>query len=136
MTIEADILQALRSHLIAFAQARSLPIAFTNTDFSPPPDGKYLRETFLPNGVASRLIRAQSQRLQGLYQIDVMWPLSSGQTAAMTLAGDLASHFDGDDRRTYASASVRVTERPAVAGLMIEDSRAMLPVSISWEAFS
>jgi hypothetical protein len=136
MAVEAEILLALRNHLVAFAQARSLPIAFTNKSLTPPADEKYLRETYLPNGIASRLIQASRQRLQGLYQIDLMWPQDAGETAAQTLAGDIAEHFNGDDFLVNGATSVRVTERPTLAGLLIEDTRAMLPVTVKWESWT
>lgn len=134
--VEASILVALRTHLIAFAQPRAIPIAFTNKTFSPPADGKYLRETFIPNGVAGRLISASSQRLQGLYQIDLMWPQAAGETAARTLASEIADHFTGDEHLVSGDAAVRITERPSLAALMIEDSRAMLPITVRWEAWT
>lgn len=131
--IEADILRALRTHLIAFAQSRGLPVAFTNVGFVAPSDGRYLRETFFLNGVRARALKAAHQLLQGLYQIDVMWPQNVGQTDAMMLAAEVADLFTGDGWLNEGAANVRVVERPTIAGLMIDDSRAMVPVTCRWE---
>jgi hypothetical protein len=136
MAIEAEIMLALRNRLVAFAQPRTLPIAFNNKSFTPPAARKYLRETFLPNGIASRLLKADRQRLQGLYQIDVIWPSGDGETAALTIASDLAAHFTSDEPLINGAAAVFLTERPALAGLMVEDSQAMIPVTIPWSCWT
>jgi hypothetical protein len=137
MAIEIDILTALRSRLITFAQTQSLPIAFTNRAFSTQAPGKYLRETFIPNIVSRPFIGSTApQRHQGLYQVDLMWPRDKGETEARTLAGELADHFPTDFRLTSGTTSVRITRRPDVAGMLIEDTRTMIPVTISWESYA
>lgn len=132
--IEASILVALRSHLIAFAEPRAIPIAFTNKTFTPPADGKFLRESFIPNGTFRPEISDESRPVwRGLYQVDVMWPQNSGETAARTLAADIATHFAPANRLVADTSIVRVTRWPEVAGLMIDDTRAMIPITIDWQ---
>lgn len=135
--VETNILLALRSHLIAFARDRSLPIAFTNKAFSAPGDGRYLRESFIPNTVTRRFLgSAEPQRHQGIYQIDVMWPQGDGETVAREIAGAVSDHFATDLRLTSGGVSVIIPKRPEVGGMIIDEARTMIPTTVVWDCWA
>lgn len=138
MAIETDILDALRSRLIAWANAQSpvIPIEFTNDDFTTPSDKVWLRETIIPNGVANRLYQASEQRLQGLYQVDLKFPKGKFEDAWRTKAGDFSDEFQTDDPFTSGAALVRIRERPQVGPVLIEDAGAMIPITIRWTCWT
>jgi len=138
MAIETDILDAMRSHLIAWANDQSpvIPIEFTNDDFDKPSDMIWLRETFLPNGVAGRLYKAAEQRLQGIYQVDLMFPKGAFEDAWRTKAGNLADEFQTDDPFPSGAARVLIKERPSVGPVLVEDASAMIPITIRWTCWT
>lgn len=137
MAVEPSIMLALRGHLVAFAQPLSIPISFTNKAFTPPADGKYLRETFMPNGANRRFLGSDDpHRFIGLYQIDVMWPHGAGETDPLMLAGDIGDHFAVDLQLVSGAVTTRITKRPDVAMSLIEESRTMIPVSVQWESWT
>lgn len=133
MASEPDILLALRNRLVAFAQPRSLPIAFTNKNFSAPATGKYLRETFLPNGTLRPEVADDSTPVwQGLYQIDVFWPQNGGETEPLALAAAIADHFSPATRLQGTGVTVRIPSRPSTSPLMVTDTRAMIATTVQW----
>jgi hypothetical protein len=137
MAIETEIMLALRARLVSFAQAQSLPIAFTNKSFKTPKGGKFLRETFVPNIIDRQYLASDApQWHRGLYQVDVMWPHDDGETAAREVAGDMAAHFATDLKLTSGTTTVRITQRPEVAGMLVDETQTMIPVTIRWEALA
>lgn len=133
MATEAEIMLALRAHLVAFAQPRGLPIAFTNKNFTPPATSKYMRETFLPNGTMRPEIADDSLPVwQGIYQIDVFWPSNGGETEPLNLAGAIADHFSPATRLRAAGLTVRIQSRPSTSPLMVTDARSMIATTVSW----
>jgi hypothetical protein len=137
MAVEASILEALRSHLVAFAKPREILVAFTNINFTPPSGKTYLRESFIPNATNRLYLRSdEPHRFFGVYQVDVIAGSNSGVTAPLILAGQIADHFAVDMALASDGITTRISKRPDVIGLMVEPDRAIAPVSIEWETLA
>ncbi len=118
-------------------EAGALPIAWPNISFTPPATGKWLRVDFIPNRVDRVSIgSAEPHRLRGLMQVSVMWPLGQGTDAAADIAGAIVGLFPADLVLWDGDLRVRVVQRPAVAGAIVEEQRVMVPVTVEWEAFA
>lgn len=132
MPVETSIMEALFARLAEMPGV--LPIAWPNKPFDPPPDGKFFRAQFIPNMVERTSIQSSAPpRRRGLFQVSVMWPQGEGERPPRTFAGTVAAHFETDLRLVRDGISVRVTSYPAIADLLIDGSRVMIPVTIPWE---
>ncbi|WP_416355557.1 phage tail terminator-like protein [Aureimonas phyllosphaerae] len=132
MPVETSIMEALYAHLVDMPGV--LPIAWPNRAFTAPGDGKFLRAQFIPNLVERTSIRSEdAPRRRGLFQVAVMWPQDQGETLPRNYAGSIAEHFSTDLRLVRDGVSVRITSYPALADLLIDGSRVMIPVTIPWE---
>lgn len=134
---EARIKALLFARLLTLTGAAgALPIAWPNKSFTPPNDGKFLRVDFIPNRVDRLEIASDgAHQMRGLLQVSVMWPLNVGTDDALDIAGAIVAAYPVDLRLWDGDVSVRVYERPAVAGVIVEDQRVMIPVTILWEEF-
>lgn len=137
MAVEAEILKALRSRLIAFAQPKVLPIAFTNRPFTAPAGGQYLRESWIPNRTRRMGVSSDDAHNHiGLYQIDAVAQSNSGETSLLELAASIADHFAVDLDLTSGGITARVTKRPDIGPTMVDEPVAMIPVTVHWQAFA
>lgn len=116
--------------------AGALPIAWPNINAAPPASGKFLRVDFIPNRVDRLEIASDgAHQMRGLLQVSVMWPLNVGTDAPLDIAGAIVAAYPADLTLWDGDLRVRVYERPAVAGVIVEDQRVMIPVTILWEEF-
>lgn len=135
---EARIMALLFARLGTLTGAAgALPIAWPNVSFTPPASGKFLRVDFIPNRVDRLFIGSgEPHQMQGLMQVSVMWPLNVGTDAPQDIAGAVAAAFPVGDPLWDADLRVRIVQRPAVAGVIVEDTRIMVPVTVEWETFA
>jgi hypothetical protein len=116
--------------------AGALPIAWPNKSFEPPNDKKFLRVDFIPNRVDRLEIASDgAHQMRGLLQISVMWPLDDGLDGPLDIAGAIVAAYPADLTLWDGDLRVRVYQRPAVAGAIVEDKRVMIPVTVLWEVF-
>lgn len=116
--------------------AGALPIVWPNISAAPPASGKFLRVDFIPNRVDRLEIASDgAHQMRGLLQVSVMWPLNVGTDAPLDIAGAIVAAYPADLTLWDGDLRVRVYERPAVAGVIVEDQRVMIPVTILWEEF-
>lgn len=114
-----------------------LPISWPNVDFTPPADQKYLRVQYVPNTTTRQWIASEGRhRYQGLFQVSVFWPKGPGEHAPREVAGQVAAHFPCDLIMVEDTIEVRVTERPHVADMLIEDAAVHIPVTAPFEAYA
>ncbi|RFC66448.1 hypothetical protein DYI37_03115 [Fulvimarina endophytica] len=133
----AAIASALFEHLKAFGQSRNLRVSRANRSFTAKDGETYLRESFIPNTADRRFIGSDDpHRYLGLYQIDVITTSGSGEQTARTLAGEIAAHFAVDQRLMADGITTRITRRADVGPMMVEDARAMIPLTLEWECFA
>lgn len=137
VSTEVKIMNALLARMASFVATPALPVAYPNVSFSPPAGGKFLRVQFIPNVTQRVFIGSRDpHRFIGLLQVSVCWPLNVGETAPREVAGAVAAHFPCDLRLTSEDVRVRITKRPDVSDLLVEDSRVQIPVSIEWECWT
>lgn len=134
-TAEAQIMEALFARVGSLAFVPALPIAWPNLNFTPPSSQKFLRVVFVPN-IANRLFIGSADPHQhlGLLQISVHWPKNQGETDPRDIAGKVAAHFPADLR--LAALGIRITKKPDVADLIVEDARVQIPITIEWECWA
>jgi hypothetical protein len=64
-----------------------------------------------------------------------MWPLDDGLDGPLDIAGAIVAAYPADLTLWDGDLRVRVYQRPAVAGAIVEDKRVMIPVTVLWEVF-
>ncbi len=135
MAVEHDIMEALFECLGGLVLSPAHPIAWPNVKFEPPADQRFLRAGFVPNTANRVLIDSDGpHRHMGLLQVSVYGPKGQGEATLRALAGEVADRFPADLR--LGSLPVRITKRPDVADLIIEDARVQIPVLVSWECWA
>jgi len=133
-TVEGKAMLALFARVSTLSL--SYPVAYPNLTFSPPASKKYLRVQFLPNTTDRPFIGSNAaHRFQGLLQVSVYWPLNKGEDGPRQDAGAIAEHFPADLMLDRDGVRVRITKRPSLGPMLIEDTAIQIPVSIQWEAF-
>jgi hypothetical protein len=141
MAIETDIMAALFARVSSFAPA--MPIAWPNVLFTPTSSGSparlnpYLRVQFVPN-TANRVLIGSDDPHQhvGLLQLSVYWAKGVGEADARARAAAVAAHFPCDYVLISGAAAVRITKRPDVRDMIVEDAAIQIPVMIDWEVYA
>jgi hypothetical protein len=136
-TTESSIMAALFARLSALTLSPVMPIAWPNVTYTPPASQKYLRAQFVPNTVERILLgSAGPHHHLGLFQISVYWTKGVGETAPREVAGTIADWFSCDLKLNSGGVVVRITKRPDVRDLMVEDAAVQIPVMIAFEAYA
>ncbi len=143
ISTEAKIIEALNTQLAALALTPALPIAWTNYAFTPPFDDvakkpkPYLRATFLKNPNIRRSTNPSSlHRMSGLFQVDVFYPIGTGEIAAREVAAAVIAQFPIGSKLGDDSLTVRIDERPTDGPSLIDGALLQIPVTIRWLAFA
>lgn len=137
VSTEAKIMTALLARLASFAASPALPVAYPNVSFTSPAGGKYLRVHFIPNVTQRHFIGSgDPHRYIGILQVSVCWSINVGETAPREVAGAIAAHFPCDLKLVADECTVRITKRPDVSDLMVQDTGVLTPVSIEWECWA
>jgi len=133
--IETKIAEGFAARLAALVFTPALPIAWPNVAFTPPASGKYLRANHLPNTTSQISLGTSGQnRHIGLYQIDVLWPLNSGDTAPKEIAGAIAAHFKRGTEFTRETVLIRIPSPPSIAPALVGSASYQIPVTVSYLA--
>lgn len=118
---------ALEKRLAEWAKGQALPVAWENVEFSPPPDGLYLRAFLLPaNGATLNLEYGMSEI--GLYQINVCTPLGKGPRQAEKLAEALQALYPAGD----VLGGARLVRQPAIGPPIPDGVSRIVPVTIRY----
>jgi hypothetical protein len=136
-SVEAKIMEALFARVTPLALALGLPIVWPNIVFIPPASQKYLRVIFVPNVTNRVLIGSDDphQRL-GLLQVSVHWTKGAGESLVRDAAGAVAAQFPTDLVLPSGGLSTRITKRPHVSDIIVEDASVQIPVMIEWECWA
>lgn len=137
MAAESEIMELLFGRLRDFTSSPALRVAWPNAAFSPPADQRYLRVQFIPN-VANRITIDSDGPHQhlGLLQVSVCWTKGKGEPAPREVAAAVAAHFPCDFKLASGGLVVRITKRPDVRDMIVEDARVQIPVIVAWECFA
>lgn len=137
MAIETDIMAALFARVATLVLSQALPVAYPNIAYTPSADQRYLRVQFVPN-TANRLTIGSDGPHQhiGLLQLSVYGKKGAGEAAVRGDAASVASHFPCDVKLNSGSVTVRITKRPDVRDMIVEDAAVQIPVMVAWEAYA
>lgn len=131
---DAAIQAALYDHLKRLDLPKDLPIAPEGKNF----DGKgkaYLRPTYLPAGTVGEYIDDDAPTThQGVYQVDVFWPINAGVGDPLGVAAAICAHFRRGTRLDSGPVEIRLSQPPSVRPVGQEPNWLMIPVQTFWEA--
>lgn len=137
MTAETLIMEALFARLSTLVLAPVHPVAWPNIAFTPPADHRYLRVQYVPNLTNRVLIDSDGpHQMLGLMQVSVYDEKGKGESRAREMAGLVAEHFPTDLKLHSAPITVRMTKRPDVRDLIVEDAAVQIPVMVEWECWA
>lgn len=129
-SVESSIASALMARVNTLVLSPVHPVYWPNVAFTPPANKKYLRVTHFPNTTERSYIGSNEPHLhQGILQITVVAPISSGESAAREIAGIVADHFPCD---LPLFAGVRVERRATLGSMITTDTEIQIPVSIRY----
>lgn len=112
----------------------AIPTEYENMDFSPPTNAKWASLFFLPNvPVVATLGSTGQDEATGLIQIDLNYPLGTGNSAARTDFETLRAAFPAGSRHTNTGQVVMVTRTGRSAGRIV-DNYYRVSVSVFWYA--
>lgn len=138
-TPEAKIEAALFNRLGTLTFSPSIAVAWPGLDF--PATGqtkpaKYLRVEHDAINV-TRPFLSGTARQRGSLFVSACLPLGTPSTAANEVAGAIAAHFPADHEETVEGVTIRVLQKPTVAGGYRDDAdeRWRVPVIIEYEAW-
>lgn len=112
-----------------------LPIAWENTtlDTAGQP---YQRAYLLTNTTRTPGLDLKTKHEKGIFQVSVCYPIKPGPVACATRAELVRAHFPAGMKLTAGGVTVLVYEWPSIAAGLTEDIFYILPVSISYRAFT
>jgi len=113
----------------------TLPFAAENSPFDKPEDGSAWAAVFvLPNqpGAAS-MGRDGLDAHDGLLQIDLNYPLMTGEAAVTAKADELADHFKAGERLSHQGVELTVTSCGRSRGREV-DGWYRVSMTVTWEA--
>lgn len=123
---------AMEKRLAAMAPA--IDTAWENVPFVPTDGVPYQRAFFIPNAPIDHGIAFDVKEWRGLFQVSLLYPLSSGRADAQQRAEQVCAHFAPLLTLTSSGMQVEVFESPAVAQGFIDENRWHVPVTVSWRA--
>lgn len=116
--------------LAAFADSKSLPVAFENVEFTRPDEGGWLEIHFLAEASAARGLDASGRTAYGMFQVSVYMPQGTGMRAVSELAREVADLFP-----VVPKMDVTSIEAPAsISGSLIVDEYVCVPVTLRYRA--
>lgn len=131
--IEASILEGLLARLSSLTLSPAMSVAWPNVDFTPPAAG-YLRAQHFPNTTNQvNLGDTGKNRHIGLFQVDVFWPVGTGEIAPKERAALVAAHFKRGTQITQDNLIIRVIQPPTVSGAITGDAFVQIPVFIQYQ---
>ena len=133
--IDANIIQAIATHLDGLTLTPALPIAWPDRDFKPPSIGGYLRLTVLPNRTEAVTIgRHGVDRHRGIAQVDVCWRQGKGSVDPFAVRDAIATHFKRGTWFDYGDTTVRIVEPPSPGPSLKDSAYTIYPLSVRYFA--
>lgn len=113
----------------------ALPVAWPETPFTPPANGKYLSVSWIPNKPGQHPISSGSVEVMGILQITVVWPKGQGIVAPMKIAAEIANKLPRETVLTGDGVKAKIIRAPYPSGPFSDETKVSIPVTISWQAF-
>ena len=124
--------KALARRLEQTAAQLGVPVAFENTQFTPPENGVYLEEDLLPASNEDLFLQGTKALRRGIYQVTVVYPLGRGSQAAKSLADAIAEAFPNNDTVKTESGVLFINGFADVFSGITDDTAYRVPVSIPY----
>lgn len=135
MAIYNDIQAALDTKLNGFATTESLEVAWPNVDYVP--SGAYLTGVVVPAETqVIGLPYDDTDKYQGIYQIDVRVPKGKGTQESRTITDLVLAEFEKGSSETINTTTVRVINVWASSAFDIDAAYMSVPISVRYEAFA
>lgn len=136
-----SVFSELCARLKALTFSPALPVAWPDTYFTPPTDGKFLEVIYLTN--PTQTISMDNEGVQhetGIFQVNIFWPAGKGKVEALAIAEQIKTQFK---KGTTLASGARMDRPPWVGGsisafltrreyLPLDGKYSITPVSIPW----
>lgn len=132
--VETSIVEALMARLLTLTLSPALPVAWPNVEYTPPAAG-YLRATHAPNATNQVTLGTSGKnRHIGIFQVDVLLPITTGISTPMEKAGAVAAHFKRGTTLTKDGINVRIVRPPEIRPALQSLPYIQVPVIIRYQA--
>jgi hypothetical protein len=108
--------------------------AYENVAYSPVAGVPYQSAYLLPAATSNPTAGDGFYRLQGIFQVNVFYPLMAGNAAAATQAEKIQALFKRGATFTYGGVTVQVITTPTIGSGSMDIERWMIPIKVSWQA--
>ncbi len=136
MTVRQSIRAALEVQLAAVS---GLPASrsWENVAFTPPAPGvPWVQGTFSPGRTRAVTVGSTpNYRIEGLYLVDLHYPLGNGPASAEAMADAVIAAFSASVDLLHSGVTTRIRYAERGAGYR-EDSWFKMPIAIAWWAHS
>ena len=132
---DTKVWRALSARLETLTFSPVLPIAWPNSNLTPPTDRKWLRVNEIPASTSPFDLKGGTTDRVGLMQIDVFRPLNEGRAPIKETAGKVAAHFPVA-LRLYSEGVKVIITRSELGPVLQQDVEIMLPVTIRFRSFT
>jgi len=112
----------------------SIFIQFPNEAAPPDADVYYLSVAFLRGQPENPAVGPTMERHVGVLQVNVHYPVNTGEGPARRVADALAALFPVGDSMTYGGVTVRVMQTAAAAQGFHDGAWYVVPVSVFYQA--
>jgi len=132
--MNSDIREAFETRVAAYvaAQVPPIPVAWENTTYTPSPNTAFLQCAMLPAQTANPWMGVASERLVGIYQINVYGVQDEGPAGAEATADALIALFPRGGM-TQNGTTINIDYTPSRAkGLNDQNGFFFIPVRIRY----
>lgn len=136
MSAEADVFDALMSHVEDIPLSPYLPVAWPNFAYEPVVGVPYLEARHLPNDSDRIMISEPTDRMYGILMLTINTPINQGIEDVVEAAGAICEHFATDTRLYSGDTEVRVYRRPTQKEGLNLDGWLKTPILVYYEAFA
>jgi len=123
---------ALETKLNAMTPAIST--AWENLPYTPVAGTPYQAAYVMPASPDNSVLGGGYHKKQGIFQIDLMYPIQAGTATAAARAELIETWFKQGTSMTSGSVTVKIMKTPYVAQGRVEDDRWRVPIKITWQA--
>ncbi|WP_236233691.1 DUF4128 domain-containing protein [Pseudomonas tohonis] len=126
----------LESRLKTWAAARSpaLRIAYQNVPFTPSSGETYLRCFVLPATTGSDTLEGEHKRYEGVWQVNIVKPLSGGLGDALGIEDELATLFPNNLLLSSSGFDLYIRTPMGSGSPITDELNATIPVSCRYRA--
>lgn len=102
------IRRLLETRIAAWANTKTLAVAYQNVSFTKPASGIYLRTFTIPAVTDSNDLTGRNRQYIGLFQVSIVIPADAGTGAGEELIGELATLFPLFDTLSQGDLKVKI----------------------------